>query len=55
MQLLEVVDSLSYIEGLIYDLIRSYERKADGFKNDANLVISTVQELRFEIERELGI
>lgn len=55
MNLIELVDSLFHIENLIYDLIHSYGQKADGLRHDAILVISTVQELRFDIERHAGI
>lgn len=55
MNLLSVVNSLQHIEGIIHDLIDQYAGEADGLENDATIVVSTVQELRFEIEGELGI
>lgn len=55
MELLKIVDDLRYIEGIIYDLIDSYVDQAQGLENDVTLVISTVQELRFALERSLGI
>lgn len=50
-----IIDVLLHIEGIINDLIDSYGSEADGLSDDAIVVISTVQELRFEIERELGV
>jgi hypothetical protein len=55
MNLLSVVNSLRHIEGIVHDIIELYGNKADGLEDDATIVISTVQELRFAIEHELGI
>ena len=55
MNLPSVVNSLQHIEGIIHDLIDRYASEANGLENDATIIISTVQELRYEIEGELGI
>ena len=55
MTLLQIVDSLVHIEAIIHDLIDSYGKKADGLEHDAIIVISTVQELRFDIEHGAGV
>lgn len=49
MNLQPIIDNFIHIESLINDLISLYGLESDGLNNDATLVISTVQELRFEI------
>jgi hypothetical protein len=55
MNLLSVVNRLLHIEGIVYDMIGQYGNEADGLEDDATIVISTVQELRFAIKHELNI
>ena len=43
-------DDISFIESSIYDIISRYGDQVPGLENDATLVISLLQEVRFQAE-----
>jgi hypothetical protein len=55
MKLEDLPDRLFHIENLISDLASSYGCKVEGIEQDVSFTVSCVQELRYEIEEELGI
>jgi hypothetical protein len=51
----QTVERLHDIEHYLYRLVKKHEESSEELHKDVALIISTVQELRFSLEEDLGI